>query len=524
MEKRRIEVLDTTLRDGAQGEGVVFSLEDKLRVIRILDELGVDYIEAGNPASNPKDEQLFAYLAQKARLKRAVITAFGSTCHPGMTAEESPECRKLAECGAKTVSIFGKASKMHVEKVLLTTVQENRRIIGNSVAFLAKSGIQVLFDAEHFFDGYRDDPIYALSVLRAARDAGAHRLILCDTNGGTMPEELAAAVRAVVEQFGDCVGIHCHNDAGLAVAGALAAVRAGAVQVQGTMNGYGERCGNANLCTLLPNLMLKCGYSCLSEGGLTNLAPVARTIADIANLPMDEKSPYVGRSAFAHKGGMHIDAMLKDSHSFEHISPEQLGAERRYLVSEVAGRGALMTRLGAIDPQLTKNSPQTMKILSQLKEMEADGYSFEGAEASLHLRLLDMLDRRRHFFQMQDFHVISRRPDDEKSAQAYVKVCVDGQTEITADEGDGPVNAIDLAVRKALSRFYPCLGNMRLKDFKVRVVNSKGTASRVRVAVESTDGTHVWNTVGVSSNIIEASVIALTDSVEFMLLGELEGW
>lgn len=524
MDKRRIEILDTTLRDGAQGEGVVFSLEDKLHIIRTLDDLGVEYIEAGNPASNPKDEQLFRYLAENPVLQRSVITAFGSTCRPGADPADSAECRALVACGAKAVSIFGKTSRLHVEKVLLTTAEENLRMIAESVRYLACSGLQVLFDAEHFFDGWRDDPAYALSVLRAARQAGAHRIILCDTNGGTLPGDIAKGVRAAVQAVGDCVGIHCHNDAGLAAAASLAAVEAGAVHVQGTMNGYGERCGNANLCTILPNLAFKCGCDCLCEGAMARLSSAARTVADVANLPMDEKSPYVGRSAFAHKGGMHIDAMLKDARSFEHIDPQALGAQRRYLVSEVAGRGALMTRLSLIDPRLTKASPETAKILFQLKELEAEGYSFEGAEASLQLRLLGMLGRRRHFFELQDFHVISRQPENELNAQAYVKVRVDGQVEITADEGDGPVNAIDLAVRKALSRFYPCLGRMRLKDFKVRVVNMNGTASRVRVGMETTDGVHVWSTVGVSSNVIEASVIALTDSVEFMLLGETEGW
>jgi len=524
MEKRRIEVLDTTLRDGAQGEGVVFSLEDKLHVIRALDELGVDYIEAGNPASNPKDEQLFRYIAERLQLKNSAVAAFGSTCRPGVRAEDSPECQSLISCGAKVVSVFGKTSRLHVEKVLHTDAQENLRMIADSVRYLVQNGLTVFFDAEHFFDACRDDADYALQVLEAARNAGAHRLILCDTNGGALPGEIASAVRTAVGYFGECIGIHCHNDAGLAVACSLEAIGTGAVQVQGTVNGYGERCGNANLCTLLPNLAFKCGMDCLSAGGMAKIATIARRIADIANLPMDEKSPYVGRSAFAHKGGMHIDAMLKDSRSFEHIDPGAVGAQRRYLVSEVAGRGALMTRLGAIDPRLAKSSPETTRILLSLKELEAEGYSFEGAEASLHLRLLGMLGRRRHFFELLDFHVVSRQPENAQNAQAYVKVRVDGQMEITADEGDGPVNAIDLAVRKALARFYPCIGKMRLKDFKVRVVNMEGTASRVRVAMETTDGVHVWSTVGVSSNVIEASVVALTDSIEFMLLGESEGW
>ena len=524
MESRYIEFLDTTLRDGAQGEGIVFSLEDKLKIIRALDGLGVDYIEAGNPASNPRDAELFRWASKGMRLEKARLAAFGSTCRPGAKAAEASELRALAECGAGVASIFGKASRRHVERVLQTTPEENLRIIHESVSWLAGRGMEVLFDAEHFFDGFAADPDYALAALRAAREAGASRLVLCDTNGGSLPEAIRRGVRAAVEAFGECVGVHTHNDSGLAAANALAGVEAGARHVQGTINGYGERCGNLDLCTAIPNCALKLGCRCLHEGGLERIGAAARLVADVANLPMNEKAPYVGRSAFAHKGGMHIDAMLKDQGSFEHVDPALLGGERRYLVSDLAGRGALMTRLGDIDPSLRKDSAETSRLLAAVKEMEAEGYSFEGADASLRLRLLGLLGRRPHYFELLDFHVVSRKPEDERNAQAYVKVRVDGQVEITADEGDGPVNAIDLAVRKALSRFFPCIGRMRLKDFKVRVVNSAGTASAVRVQIESTDGEHVWATVGVSSNIIEASVTALTDAVEYLLLSESEGW
>ena len=524
MENRYIEFLDTTLRDGAQGEGIVFSLEDKIKIIRALDGIGVDYIEAGNPASNPRDAELFRYASAHMSLERARLTAFGSTCRPDAEAAGSPELRALAECGARTASIFGKASRRHVERVLQTTPEENLRIIRESVAWLTAQGIEVLFDAEHFFDGYAADPDYALAALRVAAEAGASRLVLCDTNGGRLPEEIARGVRAAREAFGDVIALHCHNDSGLAAANAIAGVEAGARQLQGTLNGYGERCGNLNLCTAIPNCAVKLGCKCLREGGLERVGAAARLAADVANLPMDEKSPYVGRSAFAHKGGMHIDAMRKDTGSFEHVDPALLGAERRYLVSDLAGRGALMTRLEGIDPSLRKDSAETARLLAAVKEMEAEGYSFEGADASLRLRLLGLLGRRPRYFELLDFHVVSRKPEDERNAQAYVKVRVDGQVEITADEGDGPVNAIDLAVRKALSRFFPSIGRMRLKDFKVRVVNSAGTASSVRVQIESTDGDHVWATVGVSSNIIEASVTALTDAIEYLLLSESEGW
>lgn len=520
----RVEILDTTLRDGAQGEGVVFSLEDKIRLIRVLDGIGVDYIEAGNPASNPKDRQLFRYAAENLILRNSVLTAFGSTCRPGKRPEDSPECVCLAECGTRAVSLIGKASRRQAEQVLGTTAEENLRIITDTIRYLKSRGLTVLFDAEHYFDGYVFDRQYTLEVLAAAKRAGADRIILCDTNGGTMPWNISTAVKDAVDMCGGMIGIHCHNDSGLAAACAFEAVRAGTMHVQGTFNGYGERCGNADLCTVIPGLALKMGADVLREGSLAHLCDAARAVADIANLPMNEHSPYVGRSAFAHKGGMHIDGVLKETDTFEHIDPAVLGAERRYLLSEMAGRGALMTRLNEIDPSLTKNSPKTAEILGYIKQLEADGYSFEGADASLKLRLMESLGRRRRFFELIDFHVMSVKPENSRNSQAYVKVLVDGQTEITADEGDGPVNAIDLAVRKALSRFYPCIAEMRLKDFKVRVVNNLGTASGVRVAMETTDGKHVWSTVGVSSNIIEASVIALTDSVEYKLTGEIEGW
>lgn len=520
----RVLVLDTTLRDGAQAEGVSFSLEDKIKLIRALDELGVDYIEAGNPASNPKDEELFQFARHGLRLKNACLTAFGSTCRVGARAAEDVGLQKLAGCGARAVSIFGKSSLFHVKEVLRAPAEENLRLIEESVGFLKAAGLQVLFDAEHFYDGYREDPEYAMESLAAARRGGADILVLCDTNGGTLPHELGEATRRVVGAMDCPVGVHCHNDAGLAVALSMEGVLSGADMVQGTINGYGERCGNANLCTLLPNLCLKMGKEALAPGAMARMAPTARLTSEIANLSMDEHSPYVGNSAFAHKGGMHIDGMLKNRRSFEHISPEQVGNKRRFLVSEMAGRGALISRLGALAPELSKGSKQTVRIMDHIKELEAKGYAFEAAGGSLELLVLGALGRRPRFFEVLDFHVVSRKPEDDKNAQAYVKVAVDGRIEITADEGDGPVNALDLALRKALRVFYPCLNMMRLKDFKVRVVSGAGTASVVRVHIDSTDGVHLWSTVGVSSNVIEASFIALSDSIEYMLLGESRGW
>ncbi len=520
----RIEVLDTTLRDGAQGEGVIFSREDKLKVIRALDALRIDYIEAGNPISNPKDREFLQFASTQLPLRHAQLVAFGSTCRVGARAEEDAGLMALADCGARVCSVFGKCSVLHVEHVLKTTREENLRLIRDSVAYLVARGLRVFFDGEHFFDGYRADPDYTMACLYTACNAGASLVALCDTNGGSLPGEIEAVTRSAAERVRAPIAIHCHNDGGMATACSLSGVLGGAVQVQGTMNGYGERCGNADLCQVIPGVMLKLGLPCLPDGKLSQLTNCARMIADIANLQVDEHRPYVGRSAFAHKGGMHIDGMLKDSRSFEHIDPELVGNRRRFLVSEMAGRGALMTRLAHVAPELSKDSREVIELMEMLKGLESEGYSFEGADGSLELRVLGALSRRRHFFEVSDFHVVCQKPDSPLNAQAYVKVRVEGQTEITADEGDGPVNALDLALRKALLRFYPCLARMHLQDFKVRVVNSAGTASSVRVQIESTDGEHDWATVGVSSNVIEASFIALTDSIEFMLMKELEGW
>lgn len=518
-----VEVLDTTLRDGAQGEGVSFSLEDKLKVIRALDELGVDYIEAGNPASNPKDRQLFEYAGEHLRLKRAHLVAFGSTCRVDARAGEDAGLQALARSGARVVSVFGKSSALHVREVLRASRAENLRLIEDSVGFLAGQGLQVFFDAEHFFDGYREDPGYALDTLLAAQRGGAARLVLCDTNGGSLPDDVREITRAAAGRVALPLAIHCHDDAGLATACTLMGVLGGASQVQGTINGYGERCGNANLCAVLPNLAFKLHRNVLTPGGLSQLCATARLLSEVANLMMNEHSPYVGNSAFAHKGGMHIDGMLKDERAYEHLSPELVGNRRRFLVSEMAGRGALLSRLTHLAPELDKHSEETGRIMDELKRLEAEGYTFEDSDSSLELRVMGALGRRRRFFEVLDFHVVSRKPDGPLNAQAYVKVAVEGRQEITADEGDGPVNALDLALRKALRVFYPCLNAMRLVDFKVRVINSCGTASSVRVHIESTDGSHVWSTVGVSSNVIEASFIALSDSIEYMLLNETRG-
>lgn len=516
--QRTVEILDTTLRDGVQAAGVIFSLEDKIKLVRALDKLGVSYIEAGNPFSNPKDAELFRFARDKLRLKNSRLAAFGMTRRSGVRAEDDAGLRALLACGAHIASIVGKASISQVRDVLGVSAEENLAMIEDTARFLTSHGMSVFFDAEHFFDGYREDPAYALSTLEAACRGGAARLSLCDTNGGTLPRAVAEAVHEVTARFSVPVAIHCHNDAGLATAGTLAAVEAGATQVQGTINGYGERCGNANLCEVLPNLELKMGMRALPEGSLALLCDTARLISELANLNMDESMPYVGRNAFAHKGGMHIDGVLKRRDSFEHIDPKLVGNRRRLLISEVAGRSALLTRLKKVAPELTRESEATIRILENIKALEAEGYSFEDADGSLTLRILDALGRRPAFFKVLDFHVFSRPDPGMLNAQAYVKVSVGDRVEITADEGDGPVNALDLALRKALSRFYPVLGNMRLSDFKVRVVAGTGTGSSVRVHIDSTDGKNVFSTVGVSTNVIEASFIALTDSIDCLLM------
>lgn len=520
MNAQRIEILDTTLRDGAQGEGVSFSIQDKLKVIAALDALGVTYIEAGNPYASTRDAELFAYAAAHPVCKKSVLAAFGATCRANMPAHTDPGLNALIRSEAKVISLFGKSSRFHVDCVLKVPPKENLRMIRDSIAFLTDSGLEVFFDGEHFFDGWLIDPEYALQTLLTAQEAGAKRLVLCDTNGGTMPDVIEKITREVCGKVSVPVAIHCHNDSGLATACSMYGVKGGAAQVQGTINGLGERCGNANLCEVIPNLMLKMGRECLTGEELERLTSVSRTISEIANLRMNQKSPYVGKSAFTHKGGMHIDGMLKDSHTFEHIEPELVGNQRRFLVSEMAGRGALMTRLKTVAPDIKKDSPEASAIMERLKALEAEGYTFEDADGSLALRILGALNRRRSFFDVLDFHVVSRKPEDRLNAQAYVKVRVGNQVNITADEGDGPINALDCAVRKALARFYPSIESMKLIDFKVRVISEAGTASRVRVHMESAGGGKTWSTVGVSGNVIEASFIALTDSIEYMLMSE----
>lgn len=516
-----IGLVDTTLRDGAQAEGITFSLDDKRRIALALDELGVGYIEGGNPAANPKDAAFFQQFKGKRILRHAQLTSFGSTIRPGELAEDSEALHTLIDCGARIVSLFGKSSVLHVEQVLRCSKAENLRIIRDSIAYLSDKGLHVWFDAEHFFDGYVHDPDYAMETLAAAVDGGAQCLTLCDTNGGSLPDDIFRITACVRQRFHVPIGIHCHNDCGLAVACSLAAVSAGAEMIQGTMGGIGERCGNTDLCTVIPVLEMKLHKPCLPQGHLPMLTHTARLITEVMNLSPSDRAPFVGNAAFAHKGGMHIDGVIKNPATFEQVPPESVGNQRRFLISDQAGRAGVYARLSRILPDVNRDSPEMARVIARLKEKEARGYTYENAEGSFALMALDTLGRRPKFFEVVDFHVLCNSPrnalDVEKSAQAYVKISVGGKEGINAGEGDGPVNAIDIALRKTLADFYPSIHRMRLKDFKVRVLDSGGTASTVRVSIESTDGAHIWSTVGVSSNIIQACFKALVDSIDYML-------
>jgi 2-isopropylmalate synthase len=530
--ERDIEILDTTLRDGAQGEGISFSVQDKLAVVRTLDELGIPLIEAGNPGSNPKDTEFFR-LAGGLHLKRTRLCAFGPTRKKGLKAAEDPGISSLLGAETEEVVIFGKAWDLHVTEVLRVTPEENLAMISETLVYLGEKGRKVIFDAEHFFDGFRSNPNYALSALRAAAEAGAERIVLCDTNGGSFPGEIAAGVGAALgdpgirsaENRGFFVGIHAHNDMGLAIAGALSAVEAGCRHVQGTLVGFGERCGNTSLAALIPSLELKLRLSCLPGDRLRRISEAARRVAEVANVAMPASMPYVGSSAFSHKGGMHSDGVLKIERSFEHIDPALVGNNRHLLMCEVGGRSAIAEITKKIDPSVTRDHPAAAALAEKLKTLEASGWAFEGAGASFELLVRRELGCYKPFFKILAYRVMSEHPTGESvsCSQAWVKVWVDNQDEIAAAEGDGPVNALDGALRRALVRFYPELDKVRLTDYKVRVIDgSAATAARVRVLIESTDGPNTWSTVGVSEDIIEASRAALADSIEYKLIGDIE--
>jgi len=520
--QRKIHIYDTTLRDGSQGEGISFSGTSKIQMALKLDEFGVDYIEGGYAGSNPKDMEFFREI-RKHTLRHARVAAFGSTRRADTTVGDDDNVRRLIEATTPVVTIFGKSWQLHVTDVLRTTAAENRKMVFETVRYLKDQGREVVFDAEHFFDGYKDSPSFALDVLKVAFEAGADSLVLCDTNGGSLPHEVFGITSEVVKAFPLAVGIHTHNDSGLAVANSLEAVRAGAVQVQGTINGYGERTGNANLCSVIPALELKMGCRALPEGSLSHVKALSIFADDLVNLRHDAKAPYVGASAFSHKAGMHVNAVQKNPRSFEHVTPDSVGNERRILISEGSGASSVLLKAIEMGVGLNKSSPEVKEILEALKSLEKQGYSYEAADASFKLLVQKVLRKHKSFFELEGFRVIIEKDGKDKPclSEASVKVRVGDKIEHMVAEGDGPVNALDCALRRALMRFYPEIETIVLTDYRVRILDpEEATAAKTRVIIESSDGTQQWGTVGVSGNIIEASWEALVDSMEYKLFQE----
>lgn len=517
---QRVFVYDTTLRDGSQGEGVNFSVQDKILLTRHLDELGVDYIEGGYPLSNPKDFEYFQAI-RDIPLKHAKVCAFGMTRRKNSPPETDTCLRALLDSRTPVVTIVGKTWDFHVTEVIGTSLEENLRMIADSVAYCKSQGREVFYDAEHFFDGYRANPEYAFQTLHAAESAGASVVILCDTNGGTMPEKIVEIVTLAKQKLKCEIGIHCHNDCDLAVANTLAAVRAGATQVQGTMNGIGERCGNVDLVSVIANLALKYHCPILNSASLQRLTETSRYVYETANMNFRPGQPFVGQSAFAHKGGMHTHAVAKDPSTYEHITPELVGNERRILVSELSGQSTIVTKTAKF--ALANDKALMARILTEVQNKEYAGYEYEAAEASFDLLVRKATEQYRPWFERLSYRVKTEQFSDQLLTEATIKVKIGEKIEHTVSEGDGPVNALDAALRKALLVYYPSLDEMQLIDYKVRVVNSReGTAARVRVVIESRDRDAVWGTVGVSENIIEASWLALADSIEYKLFKDVD--
>ena len=514
-----LRLYDTTLRDGAQREGISFSVEDKIKIAQRLDRLGIAYIEGGWPGSNPKDLAFFERIVD-VPLQQATVTAFGSTRRASTAVEEDANIQALIASQTAAVAVFGKSWDLHVRRVLNTTLDENLEMIADSVRYLKAMGREVIYDAEHFFDGFQADPGYALQTLAAAVEGGADVVVLCDTNGGTLPSTLTAILERVQEVTSVPLGIHAHDDAGLAVANSLVAVEAGAVQVQGTINGYGERCGNANLCTIIPALKLKMGIDCVTGEQLRTLTETARYVSELANLRLGSHLPYVGHSAFAHKGGMHVNALLKCEESYQHIDPVLVGNRKRVVVSELSGKSNIEYKAQEFGLEVPAGLEGTRQILNRIKELENQGFQFEGAEGSVDLLMRRAQPDYEPPFELLDFHVLVRDSHNGyMAAEATVKVRVGDQVMHTAADGNGPVNALDAAVRKALLPFYPRLAEVRLTDYKVRILDGgAGTAAQTRVLIDSANGHRTWSTVGSSTNIIEASWQALADSLEYALL------
>lgn len=518
----KIEIYDTTLRDGAQSEGINFSTSDKIKIIKLLDELGIEYIEAGWPGANPKDVEVFKEI-KSLNLKNAKPVAFGCTRKPDTKAENDTVLSMLLDADTEIITIFGKTWDFHVKHALCTNLEENLSMISDSIKYLIQKGRRVFFDAEHFFDGYKNNPSYAIETIKTAYKAGAERIILCDTNGGSMYYEIADIIKKVKEQLPDVIlGVHVHNDGDLAVANSLSAVDAGAIQIQGTINGYGERCGNANLCSIIPNLQLKKGYDVIGEN-ISKLTFISNSIAEISNVSVPSNLPYIGSSAFAHKAGIHASGVRKNSRTYEHVSPDTVGNRRKILISDQAGAASLKEKLQNLRIVKDIKDSDIPKIIDRIKKLEWKGFAFEGAEASFELLIRKTLGTMPDFFEISGFRVIGDTYIGQNSqniiTEASVKVKIDDYNIHTVSEGEGPVNALDTALRKALVEFYPEILKYKLCDFKVRILDSKdGTAATTRVTVETTDGINKWDTVGVSEDIIEASYMAISDSIMYGLI------
>ncbi len=512
-------IYDTTLRDGTQGEQINFTAEEKLRIAQRLDDIGFHYIEGGWPGSNPRDMRFFE-LAKVTPLKHARLAAFGSTRKPFIKPEDCPNLQAILAADTPTATIFGKSWDLHVREVLEIPLEENIAMVGDTVAFLKGKGKEVIFDAEHFFDGYKNNAPYALQVVEKAAAASADWIVLCDTNGGSMSHEIAEIIAAVAARIPLArLGIHTHNDAGLAVANTLTAARAGVRMVQGTVNGFGERCGNADLISIICNLQLKMGQKCLADGQLAQIAKLAHYVSDVANVPPLNSSPYVGRSAFAHKGGVHVSAITKTARAYEHVRPELVGNQQRVLVSDLAGKSNIEYKAREMGIDLGTDELISRKIVAEIKTMEDKGYQFDAAEGSLALLIKKITGEFQDPFQLESFQVINTKTDGRHSqCHATVKISVGDEEELTAAEGNGPINALDHALRKALTKFYPQIWEMHLVDFKVRIIEgSEGTAANVRVLLDSRDDSDLWSTIGVSTNVIDASWHALVDSIQYKL-------
>lgn len=516
-----ILIYDTTLRDGTQGEEVTLSAEDKLRIARKLDDFGIHYIEGGWPGSNPKDERFFE-MAKQIDFKNARLAAFSSTRHAHIRPEEDKNIRALLETETDTVTIFGKSWDLHATRILGVSLDENLLMIEDSVAYLKKQDRQVIFDAEHFFDGYKHNPEYALKAILAAEMGGADFIVLCDTNGGSMPDEVGAIMKQVNLKRQTKIGIHTHNDCGLALANSLVAVKSGATMVQGTINGYGERCGNADLISVVGNLHFKLGANSVFHKSVRQLTELSRFVSEVANIPPQNQRPFVGKSAFAHKGGVHVSAVAKLPKAYEHIPPEEVGNRRRVLVSDLSGKSNIDFKSCEMGIKLGGNGYGSEKIVREIKRLEDEGYQFDAAEGSLELLIKKVTGQFKEPFVLESLRVTTEKDRDQCStSQATIKIAVGDEYEITAAEGEGPVNALDNALRKALTKFFPEINEMALVDFKVRVIDGGGaTAAKVRVQIESRDAREIWSTVGVSENVIEASWQALVDSVQYKLLKE----